>query len=65
MRVSHQEFGSLDLEVHSFLGDVRLHDVSALDLPGGTLIEPFRRFIVYPTILQRLRASWIEQYGTT
>jgi hypothetical protein len=194
MRVSHQEFESLDLEVHSFLRDVRLHDVSALDLPGGganrtisdlrplllpehlssasplvgvlfslrfflgrvlgldreagtsadhsyihrlteeqrarslvapgtpdgpfqllyvfprellseirnatvhafscmtlqrsptgyrfywgiyvkpvsmltpvymALIEPFRRFIVYPTILQRLRASWIERYGAT
>ena len=27
------------------------------------LIEPFRRFIVYPTILRRLRASWAEHYG--
>ncbi len=35
MRVSHQEFEALDLEAHSFLRDVPLRDVSAVDLPGG------------------------------
>jgi len=35
MRVTAQEFGSLPLEVHSFLRDVPLHDVSAVDLPDG------------------------------
>ena len=27
------------------------------------LIEPFRRFIVYPSILKRLRRSWTERVG--
>ena len=35
MRVPREEFRSLDLEVHGILSDVSLHDVSAIDLPGG------------------------------
>lgn len=35
MRISADEFNKLDLDVHSFLRDVPLHDVSAVDLPGG------------------------------
>jgi hypothetical protein len=35
MRVPAAEFRALDLEVHSFLADVSLQDVSAIDLPGG------------------------------
>lgn len=35
MRVSPQEFRSLPLDVHVLLHDVPLHDVSAVDLPGG------------------------------
>jgi hypothetical protein len=35
MRSAVSEFRDLDLRVHSFLGDVSLHDVSAIDLPGG------------------------------
>ncbi len=35
MRVPAEEFRALDLEVHSFLADVALRDVSAVDLPGG------------------------------
>lgn len=35
MRVSPDEFRALDLEVHRVLSDVPLHDVSAIDLPGG------------------------------
>jgi hypothetical protein len=35
MRVPAEEFKALDLEVHSFLADVALRDVSAIDLPGG------------------------------
>jgi hypothetical protein len=27
------------------------------------LIEPFRRFVVYPAILRRLRASWVAAYS--
>ena len=35
MRVPREEFRSLGLEVHGILTDVPLHDVSAIDLPGG------------------------------
>jgi hypothetical protein len=35
MRVPAEEFRALDLEVHTFLADVALRDVSAIDLPGG------------------------------
>ena len=35
MRVSRQEYLSLPLRAHTFLADVPLHDVSAVDLPGG------------------------------
>jgi len=35
MRVPRDEFRSLGLEVHGILSDVPLHDVSAIDLPGG------------------------------
>lgn len=29
-----------------------------------TAIEPFRRFIVYPSILARIRKAWIAAYGS-
>ncbi len=35
MRVPAEEFRALDLEVHAFLADVALRDVSTIDLPGG------------------------------
>jgi hypothetical protein len=35
MRVPREEFRGLRLEVHGILSDVQLHDVSAIDLPGG------------------------------
>jgi hypothetical protein len=35
VRVPREEFRSLGLEVHGILSDVPLHDVSAIDLPGG------------------------------
>lgn len=35
MRVPHEQFQSLDLEVHAVLSDVRLRDVTAVDLPAG------------------------------
>ncbi len=35
MRVAREEFRSLGLEVHGILNDVPLHDVWAIDLPGG------------------------------
>jgi Protein of unknown function (DUF2867) len=35
MRVPREEFRRLSLEVHGLLRDVPLHDVTAVDLPGG------------------------------
>jgi hypothetical protein len=35
VRVSPAEYLALPLEAHALLGDIPLHDVSALDLPGG------------------------------
>ena len=35
MRVPREEFRKLGLEVHGILSGVPLHDVSAIDLPGG------------------------------
>ena len=35
MRVPHEQYRDLDLEVHAILGDVRLRDVTAVDLPAG------------------------------
>jgi Protein of unknown function (DUF2867) len=35
MRVPREQFRSLSLEVHGLLRDVPLHDVTAVDLPGG------------------------------
>lgn len=35
MRIRAEEFLALDLEVHALLAGVPLHDVSAVDLPGG------------------------------
>ena len=43
MRVTAEEYGQLELRAHSLLADVPLHDVWAVDLPGGrpdlTLLE--------------------------
>ncbi len=33
MRIPHEEFLALDLEVHALLRDIPLHDVSVIDLP--------------------------------
>jgi hypothetical protein len=35
MRVPREQFRSLSIEVHDILHDVPLHDVTAVDLPGG------------------------------
>lgn len=35
LRIPAEEFRKLDLSVHEFLEGVPLHDVSAIDLPGG------------------------------
>jgi hypothetical protein len=38
--------------------------VSWLTRPYLIAIEPFRRFIVYPAMLRRIRRAWIAVYGT-
>ncbi len=35
MRAPTEEFRDLDLAVHALLGDVPLHDLNVIDLPGG------------------------------
>lgn len=35
MRIPSDSFRALDLEVHSLLSGITLHDVSVIDLPGG------------------------------
>ncbi len=47
IRVANEEFQSLDLQVHSFLNNVPLHDVSAIDLPGSQnrMIGEVRAFL--------------------
>ena len=37
--------------------------VSWLTRPYLMLIEPFRRFLLYPAMLRRLRRAWIARYG--
>jgi hypothetical protein len=35
MRVAASEFQRLEVEAHAILSDVKIHDVTAIDLPGG------------------------------
>ncbi len=60
MRVPAAEFRALDLEVHAFLADVSLQDVSAIDLPGG---GPDRTVSDVRTLLSRdgLRTKTIPE----
>jgi hypothetical protein len=38
--------------------------VSWLTRPYLMAIEPFRRFVLYPCMLRRIRRLWLETYGT-
>ena len=38
--------------------------VSPWTSPYMASIEPFRRFIVYPSLLRRIRRAWVERYGS-
>lgn len=66
-RVDPAEFRARDLRVHAFLGNVPLHDVWSVDLPGHperTLDElgPVFSFVpapvIYPAVLRYVRAEW-------
>jgi hypothetical protein len=39
--------------------------VSWMTRPYLLLIEPFRRYLLYPAMLRRLRSAWIAAYGGT
>lgn len=39
--------------------------VSWLTRPYLIAIEPFRRFILYPALLRRIRRAWLAAYGAT
>lgn len=44
-----------------YLG-VYVQPVSRLTSLYMALIDPFRRFIVYPAVLRRIRRAWVERY---
>jgi hypothetical protein len=39
--------------------------VSWLTRPYLSAIEPFRRFLLYPAMMRRIRRAWLEKYGGT
>lgn len=39
--------------------------VSWLTRPYLIAIEPFRRFILYPAMLRRIRRAWLAVYGAS
>lgn len=39
--------------------------VSSLTRPYLIVIEPFRRFILYPAMLRRIRRAWVATYGAS
>jgi len=39
--------------------------VSWLTRPYLIAIEPFRRFLLYPAMLRRIRRAWLRKYGGT
>lgn len=43
---------------------VYVRPVSWLTRPYLIAIEPFRRFILYPAMLRRIRCAWLAAYGT-
>jgi hypothetical protein len=43
---------------------VYVRPVSWLTRPYLLAIEPFRRFLVYPALLGRIRRAWIAEYGS-
>lgn len=50
-------------EVYRLYWAVYVKPVSRWTRPYMLGIEPFRRFIVYPSLLRRVRRAWIAKYG--
>jgi hypothetical protein len=48
---------------YRFYMAVYVRPVSWLTRPYLLAIEPFRRFLVYPAMLRRIRRAWITAYG--
>jgi hypothetical protein len=48
---------------YRFYMAVYVRPVSWLTRPYLLVIEPFRRFLVYPAMLRRIRSAWIAAYG--
>jgi hypothetical protein len=44
---------------------VYVRPVSWLTRPYLIAIEPFRRFILYPAMLRRIRRAWLAVYGAS
>ncbi|MFL5487154.1 MAG: DUF2867 domain-containing protein [Gemmatimonadaceae bacterium] len=42
---------------------VYVRRISWVSRPYLILIEPFRRFILYPAMLRRIRRAWLARYG--
>jgi Protein of unknown function (DUF2867) len=49
---------------YRFYFGVYVRNVSRLTPIYMTLIEPFRKFIVYPSLLRTVRATWDRTFGT-
>ena len=48
--------------IYRLYGGVYVQPVSRLTPLYMALIDPFRRFIVYPAVLRRIRRAWEERY---
>ena len=48
---------------YRFYFGVYVLPVSWLTRPYLLLIEPFRRFLLYPAMLRRIRRAWVAAYG--
>ncbi len=44
---------------------VYVRPVSWVSRPYLIAIEPFRRFVLYPAMLRRIRRAWLARYGAT
>ena len=50
---------------YQLLWAVHVRDVSRFTPMYMAAIEPFRRFVVYPSMLGRIRKAWEREYGGT
>jgi hypothetical protein len=48
---------------YRFYFAVYVRRVSWLSRPYLIMIEPFRRFILYPAMFRRIRCAWLAKYG--